>query len=187
MITLIIAIVLAAVWSLMPLFVLISTSAMNLPVGWRLYGTGSFLLFVTISLFASILRSKFISGLRRDYVFVDGFSKLELIVPFASFGAISVGLLSRWMKRMGFAHVMRTVVPGAISWLFLLPISAFSLVTSGAEPGLTLLAQPIVFILCLVSAYLCVRREDWMYMLPMILAMLLTLVGTILSMALDDR
>jgi hypothetical protein len=185
MITLIIAIVLAAVWSLMPLFVLISTSAMNLPVGWRLYGTGSFLLFVTISLFASILRSKFISGLRRDYVFVDGFSKLELIVPFASFGAISVGLLSRWMKRMGFAHVMRTVVPGAISWLFLLPISAFSLVTSGAEPLLTLLAQPIVFILCLVSAYLCVRREDWMYMLPMILAMLLTLVGTILSMALD--
>ncbi|MFN5875654.1 MAG: hypothetical protein ACK45E_05195 [Ignavibacteria bacterium] len=185
MITLIIVIVLAAVWSLMPLFVLASTNATNLPMSVRSFGTATFLLFVGISLFASILRSRFMNALRRDYVFVDGFSKLELIVPFATFGAISVGLLSRWMKRMGFASVMRTAVPGVLSCLFLLPLSAFSLVTSGAEPGLALLAQPIVFILCLASAYVCVRREDWTYMLPMILAMLLTLVGIILSMALD--
>lgn len=185
MITLIVLIVAGALWSLMPLIVVSITNKGDLPVSYRAYGTGAFVFFVALSLFSSILRIRFMAALRRDYVFVDGFSRLELVVPFASFGAISVGLLSRWMKRMGFGRAMRTAVPSVLSWLFLLPLSAFSLVTSGAWPGLAILAQPIVFVLCIASAYLCVRREDWTYMLPMILAMLLTLGGTILSMALD--
>ena len=185
MITLIVLIVAGALWSLMPLIVVSITNKGDLPVSYRSYGTGAFVFFVALSLFSSILRTRFMAALRRDYVFVDGFSRLELVVPFASFGAISVGLLSRWMKRMGFGRAMRTAVPSVLSWLFLLPLSAFSLVTSGAWPGLAILAQPIVFVLCIASAYLCVRREDWTHMLPMILAMLLTLGGTILSMALD--
>lgn len=185
MITLIIVIVLGAVWALIPLFVLSSTNAMNMPFSARTYGAGSFALFAGTSLFASILRSRFMNALRKDYVFVEGFSRLELIVPFASFGAISVGLLSRWMKRMGFARAMRTAVPGVLSWLFLLPLEAFTFATTEAKPGLAIMAQPIVFALCLASAYLCVRREDWTYMLPMIIAMLLTLIGIILSIALD--
>jgi len=183
MITLIILIAVGALWSLMPLIVLAITNKSDLPVSYKTYSTGAFVFFAGLSLFASILRTRFMNALRRDYVFVDGFSRLELVVPFASFGTISVGLLSRWMKRMGFGIAMRTAVPGVLSWLFLLPLSAFSLVTSGAEPGLALMAQPIVFVLCLASAYPCVRREDWTYMLPMIIAMLLTLDGIILSIA----
>lgn len=185
MITLIIVIVLGAVWALIPLFVLSSTNAMNMPFSVRTYGAGSFALFAGTSLLASILRSRFMNALRKDYVFVEGFSRLELIVPFASFGAISVGLLSRWMKRMGFGRAMRTAVPGVLSWLFLLPLAAFTFATSHAWPGLAIMAQPIVFALCLASAYLCVRREDYTYMLPMILAMLLAIGGFILSMAFD--
>lgn len=185
MITLIVLIVAGALWSLMPLIVLSITNKGDLPVSYRSYSSGAFVFFAVLSLYASILRTRFMAALRRDYVFVEGFSRLELIVPFASFGAISVGLLSRWMKRMGFGRAMRTAVPSVLSWLFLLPLSAFSLVTSGAWEGLAILAQPIVFVLCIASAYLCVRREDWTYMLPMILAMLLALGGFILSMAFD--
>jgi hypothetical protein len=185
MITLIVLIVVGAVWSLMPALVLLITNKGDLPVSHEAWSTGSFVLFVGLSLFASILRTRFMGALRRDYVFVEGFSRLELVVPFASFGAITVGLLSRWMKRMGFGTTMRIAVPSVLSWMFLLPLTAFAASTGGVDPALVIMSLPITFVLCTISASLCVGREDWTYMLPMIIAMLIALSSIILSVALD--
>lgn len=185
MVTLIVLIVVGAVWSLMPALVLLITNKGDLPVSHEAWSTGSFVLFVGLSLFASILRTRFMGALRRDYVFVEGFSRLELVVPFASFGAITVGLLSRWMKRMGFGTTMRIAVPSVLSWMFLLPLTAFAASTGGVDPALVIMSLPVVFVLCIISASLCVGREDWTYMLPMIIAMLIALSSIILSVALD--
>lgn len=185
MITFIILIAVGALWSLMPLIVVGITNKDDLLVSYKTYGTGAFAFFAGLSLFASILRTRFMNALRRDYVFVDGFSRLELVVPFASFGAISVGLLSRWMKSMGFGVAMRTAVPGVLSWLFLTPLLAFGFVAGEGNPGLAIIILPAILLLCIISAYLCVRREDVTYMLPMIVAMLLALAGLILSIAFD--
>lgn len=185
MITLIVLIVVGALWSLMPALVLLITNKGDLPVSHEAWSTGSFVLFVGLSLFASILRARFMGALRRDYVFVEGFSRLELVVPFASFGAITVGLLSRWMKRMGFGTTMRIAVPSVLSWMFLLPLTAFAASTGGVNPALVIISLPVVFVLCIISASLCVGREDWTYMLPMIIAMLIALSSIILSVALD--
>jgi hypothetical protein len=185
MITLIVLIVVGALWSLMPVLVLSITNKGDLPVSHEAWSTGSFVLFVGLSLFASILRTRFMGALRRDYVFVEGFSRLELVVPFASFGAITVGLLSRWMKRMGFGTAMRIAVPSVLSWMFLLPLTAFAASTGGVNPGLVIMSLPVVSVLCIISACLCVGREDWTYMLPMIIAMLIALSSIILSVALD--
>jgi hypothetical protein len=89
------------------------------------------------------------------------------------------------MKRMGFGTAMRIAVPSVLSWMFLLPLTAFAASTSGVNPGLVIMSLPVVFVLCIISACLCVGREDWTYMLPMIIAMLIALSSIILSVALD--
>jgi hypothetical protein len=88
------------------------------------------------------------------------------------------------MKRMGFASLMRTVVPGLLAWVFLLPLSAFSATTGGIDPGFLVILQPLVLLLCVFAAFLCVWRENWMFMIPMLLAVIVALAG-LFAMAID--